>query len=125
MQVLALIPARSGSKGIPGKNLRLLAGRPLIVHTIEQAKQSTKVNRVIVSTDGMKIAEISKEAGAEVPFARPSVLASDDTPAFPVVQHALQWLKQHELSTRCSSLTSTHFFLYAGLTYRSRGRTVA
>jgi len=96
VQVLALIPARSGSKGIPGKNLRLLAGRPLIVHTIEQAKQSTKVNRVIVSTDGMKIAEISKEAGAEVPFARPSVLASDDTPAFPVVQHALQWLKQHE-----------------------------
>jgi len=96
VQVLALIPARGGSKGVLGKNLRFLAGKPLIVHTIEQAKQSATVNRVIVSTDGMKIAEISKEAGAEVPFARPSVLANDDTPAFPVVQHALQWLKQHE-----------------------------
>lgn len=96
MQILALIPARGGSKGIPGKNLRLLAGKPLVAHAIEQAEQSTVVSRIIVSTDDIGIAEAAKKAGAEVPFMRPRELAEDNTPTLPVVRHALQWLMQHE-----------------------------
>lgn len=96
MEILALIPARGSSKGIPYKNLRPLAGKPLVVHTIEHAKQARVINRIVVSTDDDEIARVAQDAGAEVPFLRPSELAQDDTPMFPVVQHALLWLDQHE-----------------------------
>lgn len=95
-EYLGLIPARGGSKGVPRKNIHLLAGKPLIAYTIEAALQSKYRLRIIVSTDAAEIAEVAQVAGAEVPFLRPAELAQDDTPTFPVVQHALQWLEQHE-----------------------------
>lgn len=95
-EVLALIPARGGSKSIPRKNLRLLAGKPLIAHSIEQAAASQLITRVIVSTDDAEIAELAKQAGADVPFLRPSELAQDYSRDLEVFQHALTWLAQHE-----------------------------
>jgi CMP-N,N'-diacetyllegionaminic acid synthase len=89
-RVLAVIPARGGSKGLPGKNLRQLAGLPLIVHSIRYAQMCPDIDRLIVSTDSEDIARTAREAGAEVPFLRPSELARDDTPMWPVLQHALQ-----------------------------------
>ena len=95
-KVLALIPARGGSKGIPGKNIRLLAGKPLIAHSIEQAKASKYVDRVIISTDDEKITQVAREFGAEVPFMRPAEIAQDLTPDFPAFEHCLDWLKEYE-----------------------------
>ena len=92
MNVVALICARGGSKGLPGKNIRTLAGRPLIVWAIEQAKAVERIDRVIVSTDSEEIAAVSLEGGAEVPFLRPSELAEDSTPEWLVWRHALGWL---------------------------------
>lgn len=94
--VVAIIPARGGSKGLPGKNVRLLAGKPLIAYSIEAAKAAPQVNRVIVSTDDPEIADVSKRWGAEVPFLRPSELAQDLTPTEPVLTHAVEWLEAHE-----------------------------
>lgn len=96
LQVLALIPARGGSKGVPKKNLKLLAGKPLIVHSIDAGKASRFVDRVIVSTDSEEIAEVARTAGAAVPFLRLAELAQDLTPDTPVFAHALAWLKEHE-----------------------------
>jgi YrbI family 3-deoxy-D-manno-octulosonate 8-phosphate phosphatase len=95
-EVLAIIPARGGSKGIPRKNIRLLAGYPLIAYSIEIARQSVSVTRIIVSTDDEEIASIAKALGAEVPFLRPPELAQDDTRDLPVFQHALRWLMDNE-----------------------------
>jgi N-acylneuraminate cytidylyltransferase len=95
-EILALIPARGGSKGIPRKNIRSFAGYPLIVWSIAAAKQSALAMRVIVSTDDEEIAEIAREWGAEVPFLRPSELAQDNTPDLPVFAHALKWLEDVE-----------------------------
>ncbi len=94
--VLALIPARGGSKGVPRKNLRLLAGRPLIVHAIKVAQQTAQIDRVLVSTDDSEIAQVAQQHGAEVPFQRPAHLAADDTTDLAVFQHALTWLDAHE-----------------------------
>ena len=88
-RVLAIIPARGGSKGLPKKNLRLLAGRPLIAHTIQHALESGVCSTVLVSTEDQEIADISAEYGAVVPFLRPLELAEDVTPTEPVLQHAL------------------------------------
>jgi CMP-N-acetylneuraminic acid synthetase len=96
MEVLAIIPARGGSKSIPQKNIRSLAGHPLIAYSIAAAYRAGTVNRVIVSTDDDQIAEISTRYGAEVPFMRPAEAALDDTPDLPVFTHALQWLAAHE-----------------------------
>ena len=96
MEILALIPARGGSKGIPRKNVRLVAGKPLIVYSIEQALSSRLITRVIVSTDDEEIAEISRNHGAEVPFMRPSDYAQDLSPDIDVFRHALEWLRDHE-----------------------------
>jgi YrbI family 3-deoxy-D-manno-octulosonate 8-phosphate phosphatase len=96
MQILALIPARGGSKSIPHKNIRPLAGFPLIAYSIAAARQSKLVTRIIVSTDDNEIASIAREFGAQVPFLRPSEFAQDDTLDFPVFTHALNWLKEHE-----------------------------
>jgi N-acylneuraminate cytidylyltransferase len=89
LDYLAIIPARGGSKGVPRKNLRLLLGKPLIVWTIESARESRRLGRVIVSTEDGEIAEIAKRAGAEVPFRRPHDLAQDATTTEAVLFHAL------------------------------------
>ena len=89
MLVLGMIPARAGSKGIPGKNLVDLAGRPLITYTIEAARRSVALGRFIISTDDARIAAFAREQGVEVPFFRPAGLAEDDTPMQPVVMHAM------------------------------------
>jgi len=94
--VLALIPARGGSKGIPRKNLRDFAGAPLIAYSIAAAKQAERVTRVIVSTDDPEIAEVARDWGAEVPFMRPAQFAQDDSTDLPVFEHALEWLEQNE-----------------------------
>lgn len=95
-EVLALIPARGGSKGIPRKNIRPLAGYPLIAYSIAAARQAEWVTRVIVSTDDEEIAAIARQYGAETPFLRPVELAQDDTTDFPVFEQALLWLAEHE-----------------------------
>jgi CMP-N-acetylneuraminic acid synthetase len=87
MRLLAVIPARGGSKGIPRKNLREVGGRPLIVWTIAAARSASCLDRIVVSTDDRDIANISREAGAEV-LLRPTELAGDDTPTRPVLKHA-------------------------------------
>lgn len=89
MSVLALIPARGGSKGLPGKNLAELAGLPLVAHSILCAARCPEVGRVVVSTDSEAIAEVARRHGAEVPFLRPAELAGDETPMWPVLRHAL------------------------------------
>ena len=96
MSVLALIPARGGSKSIPSKNIRVLAGHPLIAYSIAAAQASPMPERVLVSTDNNEIATIARQYGAEVPFMRPAELAQDDTPDLPVFQHALRWLDEEE-----------------------------
>lgn len=94
--ILAIIPARGGSKGIPFKNIRPFAGFPLVAFSIAAALEAELVTRVIVSTDDEKIAEISRHYGAETPFLRPAKLAADNTTDLPVFQHALTWLKDNE-----------------------------
>jgi len=93
MEVIGLITARGGSKSIPGKNIRLLAGKPLIAWTIEAALQCKELSRVIVSTDDTKIAEVARQWGAEVPFIRPTELSQDDSPHISVVLHAIHWME--------------------------------
>ena len=94
--ILALIPARGGSKGIPRKNIRSFAGYPLIAWSIAAAKQSSLVTRVIVSTDDEEIAAVAREWGAETPFLRPAELAQDKTTDLPVFEHALKLLEEIE-----------------------------
>lgn len=89
MQVLGIIAARGGSKGLPNKNLRLLAGRPLLAYTAGAAQASRRLSRVIVSTDDPAIADAAQALGLDVPFMRPAGLAADDTPMLPVLQHGL------------------------------------
>ncbi|MBU1349343.1 acylneuraminate cytidylyltransferase family protein [Patescibacteria group bacterium] len=96
MDILAIIPARGGSKSIPQKNLATLAGKPLIAYSIQAALDSKLVSRVIISTDDPAIASKGREHGAEVPFMRPAELAADDTPDWPVFAHALEWLAANE-----------------------------
>jgi CMP-N-acetylneuraminic acid synthetase len=95
-EVLALIPARGGSKGIPHKNIRPFAGYPLISYSIAAALQAETVTRTIVSTDDPEIAEVAHHFGAETPFLRPAELAADRSTDLPVFQHALNWLAEHE-----------------------------
>jgi CMP-N-acetylneuraminic acid synthetase len=91
-----VITARGGSKGIPGKNLKPLAGKPLIAYTIDAAREAGVFDRVITSTDDQAIADCVRAHGGEVPFLRPSELAGDDTPHLPVLQHAVSWLADHD-----------------------------
>jgi CMP-N-acetylneuraminic acid synthetase len=93
---IGLITARGGSKSIPRKNVKPLAGRPLVAWTIEAALQSECLGRVIVSTDDEEIAQVSRACGAEVPFMRPQELARDDSPHIESVNHAIHWLAAHE-----------------------------
>lgn len=101
--IVGLIPARGGSKGIPGKNLAECAGKPLIWHTCEAAKRSA-LQRVIVSTDSTVIASAAKTYGVEAPFLRPPELSGDDTPMISVLQHALAWLENSGQETEAIAL---------------------
>ena len=94
MNVLAIIPARSGSKGVPNKNARLLGGKPLIAYSIEQAQSSIFIRDIIVSTDSEEIGEMAKRFGAQVPFIRPAHLSSDTAKSIDVVIHAVEFLKE-------------------------------
>ena len=94
MNIVALICARGGSKGRPNKNTKILAGKPLIVRTIDQVKKLKEVNSIIVSTDSKKIASIAHNAGAEVPFIRPKKLAKDNSSEWLVWRHALNSLNK-------------------------------
>ena len=96
MKTLALIPARGGSKGIPRKNVLPIAGKPLITWTIEAALRSRLLHSVVVSTDDAEIAEVARQAGAQVPFMRPSDLAQDHTPGIDPVLHALSHLPEFD-----------------------------
>jgi CMP-N,N'-diacetyllegionaminic acid synthase len=93
-KVVCLIPARGGSKGLPRKNIRVLAGKPLIAYSIEAAKGCPLIDRVIISTDDDEIAEVARQWGAEVPFKRPPELAADDATTESVLKHALSWLEE-------------------------------
>lgn len=98
MSIVAVIPARGGSKGIPRKNLVRIAGRPLIGYAIEAARNAASVDRVLISTDDSEIADVARELGAEVPFMRPSDLAVDTAPMLGVLRHALAWLESQGLA---------------------------
>jgi CMP-N-acetylneuraminic acid synthetase len=94
--VLAIVPARGGSKGLPRKNVLPLGGKPLIAHTLEVARKTPLVDRVVVSTEDQEIAEIARRCGAEVPFMRPRELAQDETLHVPVLIHTVEWLRERE-----------------------------
>lgn len=113
-KLVAIIPARGGSKRIPRKNIRLLAGKPLVGYAIEAGLASPSIERVIVSTDDEEIAGIAKEFGAEVPFLRPPELAGDMVPDWPVFEHLINWLRKNEkyefdylLNLRCTTPLKT------------------
>jgi CMP-N-acetylneuraminic acid synthetase len=96
LKILAIIPARGGSVGIPRKNIRKLAGIPLIEHSILSAKKSHKIDKIVVTTDDKKIAKIAKSAGAEVPFLRPKKLSKNKTIIIHVIKHTLKFLKTNQ-----------------------------
>jgi len=96
MEILVIIPARGSSKGIPQKNIKSLAGKPLIAYSIESAKKSKLVNRIIVSTDSKKIGGIAKKYGAEIPFYRPKKISGDRASTLDSIKHTLEFLKKKE-----------------------------
>ncbi len=93
MRVLGIVTARGGSKGVPGKNVRLLGGKPLLAWTADAARGATRLTRTIVSTDDAAIADVARACGLDVPFIRPSELATDAAPTLPVMQHAIAELE--------------------------------
>lgn len=90
-KILVVIPARGGSKRLPGKNIKKIGGKPIIAHTVLAAKNSKYIDRVAVSTDDPAIAKVARDYGSEVPFIRPAKLANDKAPTLPVVQHAVRF----------------------------------
>lgn len=96
MEILAVIPARGGSKSIPRKNIKLLCGKPLIAWTIDEAKKSRLLTRILVSTDDPEIAEVASACGAEVPFLRPKEISQDLSTDVEFLTHALNWLWDNE-----------------------------
>jgi CMP-N-acetylneuraminic acid synthetase len=95
MSVVAIVPARAGSKGIPGKNIKLLCGKPLLAYTADVIRAAGIFDRALLSTDSEAIAAIGRASGLETPFLRPPELAHDDTPMLAVIEHALDWLDAH------------------------------
>src|SRR3989344_6122085 len=93
MNILEVITARGGSKGIPGKNIKLLGGKPLIAYTVEAAQKSKLITHLVVSTDDQEIANICRRYNAEVPFLRPKELSQDETTHIPVMQHAIKFME--------------------------------
>lgn len=96
MDILAIIPARGGSKGLPGKNIRPMSGHPLIAYSILAAQRSTRITRIVVNTDDAAIAEVAVKYGAECPFMRPPELAGHTSTDLEVFMHALRWHQTHE-----------------------------
>jgi CMP-N,N'-diacetyllegionaminic acid synthase len=96
MKIVAVICARGSSKGVPGKNVRPLAGKPLIVHTIDTAKKCPLFDKIVVSTDSPEIADIARASGAEVPFLRPPELATDTAPKLAAIKHAVRFLEERQ-----------------------------
>jgi CMP-N,N'-diacetyllegionaminic acid synthase len=94
LRTLGIVPARGGSKGVPGKNIRPLAGKPLILHTLEAARQSECLERVVVTTDSPEIQDTVLQGGFEAPFLRPPELAADATPLIAAVKHCLEWCEK-------------------------------
>jgi CMP-N,N'-diacetyllegionaminic acid synthase len=94
--IVCVIPARGGSKGLPGKNIKMFCGKPLIAHTIEQAKQSKYIDRVIVSTEAEEVSRISLQYGADVPFMRPMELAGDSSSTADALLHAINWIENKD-----------------------------
>ncbi len=94
-KVFAIIPARSGSKGVKDKNIRLLNGYPMIAYTIAAASLSKRIDRIIVSTDSERYAKIAREYGAETPFLRPAEMAADNSTDFEFMEHAINWLYEN------------------------------
>jgi pseudaminic acid cytidylyltransferase len=97
-KIVAIIPARGGSKRIPNKNIKLFSGQPIISYSIKAAQATGLFDRIIVSTDSREIAEVAKACGAEVPFTRPAKLSDDFTATAPVLLHALNWLDEHRFA---------------------------
>lgn len=95
-KIIALIPARGGSKGVPGKNIKSLGGFPVLAYSILAAQRCPEIDRVVVSTDAAPIADMARLYGAEVPFMRPAELAGDASPDWGLVVHALDWFRDHE-----------------------------
>lgn len=95
MRILAIIPARGGSKGVPGKNIKLLGGKPLLQYTYESAQSSLCISRIILSSEDEKIIACAQSIGLEVPFVRPIELSQDSTPTISVIQHAVKALAEH------------------------------
>ena len=94
--VVVIIPARSGSKGVPDKNIKLLAGKPLFAYSIAAALQVKPVKRIIVSTDSQQYANIAREYGAEVPFLRPADISGDGSTTYDFIKHVIDWMDAHE-----------------------------
>lgn len=96
MKIISIIPARSGSKGIPKKNIKLLAGYPLIAYSIIASRLSSEIERTIVSTDSQEFADIARSYGAEVPFLRPENISRDNSLEIELVKHAIEWFQTYE-----------------------------
>ena len=97
MKILGIIPARGGSKGVPGKNIKPLNGKPLLAYTAEVAMQSEFLDEVMLSSDDLSIIEVAKQINLKVPFTRPAELAQDDTPTIAVVKHALEFYEKQNV----------------------------
>jgi CMP-N,N'-diacetyllegionaminic acid synthase len=117
MEILALIPARGGSKRIPQKNIKIFSGNPLLAYTAKASLNSSLLTRVVLTTDDEEIRKIGLSMGLEAPFLRPKELAEDDTPSLPVIMHAVKFLEENEnyrpdiiviLQTTSPLRTSTH-----------------
>lgn len=96
LQVMGIVGIRSGSKGLPNKNIRPLGGKPLVGWILDAARRSKYINRLVVSTDSAEYAEIARRFGADVPYLRPSELAGDQSPEYEYVRHMVEWLERHE-----------------------------
>ncbi|MBN4070653.1 acylneuraminate cytidylyltransferase family protein [Olleya sp. AH-315-F22] len=97
MKVLGIIPARGGSISVPDKNIKLLVGKPLLQYTVDVAKKSKNISRLILSSEDDKIIKVAQQLNLEVPFKRPINLAKDDTPTLPVIQHALKFFMEKDI----------------------------
>ena len=117
MKVLAIIPARKGSKGIKDKNIRLLNGHPLISYSVCAAKKIKKINRIICTTDSNKIAATARRYGAETPFLRPRKYAKDFSSDLEVFEHCLNWLKEKEKTEIYLTIFSLFQWVYIVLFY--------
>jgi CMP-N-acetylneuraminic acid synthetase len=97
MKILGIIPARGGSKSVPDKNIKLLNGKPLLQYTVDVAKKTKNISRLILSSDDDKIIKVAHQLNLEVPFKRPKSLAKDETPTLPVIQHALKFFMEKDI----------------------------